>query len=239
MKILLISDIHANYPALKAVVACAEHAGKIDMIWNCGDMTVYAPFPNETMAWLREHNAISILGNTDKKVLGLAQGTQFKKPSKPEKRIMYTWTFDTLTKINLDYLQSLHVKNVFQVKGCRVGLFHGSPEDPDEFLFPDTPEKRFCELAKSAGQNIVCCGHSHTPFHKVIQGVHFINPGSVGRMFDGNPAASFAILRIRKKRIRVMHYRVPWHFKTMKRALKKNKLPEIYIAMYKQGRKLN
>ncbi len=200
---------------------------------------MYAPFPNETIGWLRKQNAISILGNTDKKVLLLAKGRAFRKPRKQEKRIMYTWTLQELKKKNLRYLQRLHEKNIFSIKGVEIGLFHGSPDDPDEFLFPDTLNQRFTKLARNARQDIICCGHSHTPFHKEIHGVHFVNPGSVGRMFDGNPAASYAVLEIQKQRIKVSHYRVGWKYKKMKKALQRNNLPDIYIAMYKQGLKLN
>jgi len=237
-KILLISDIHANYPALKAVAGHKEAAG-CDLVCNCGDSTVYAPFPNETIEWLRACQAVSILGNTDRKVRKLARGKKFKKPRKPEKRIMYTWTIEVLTNKNLLYLQSLHKKSTLKVKGVKIGLFHGSPDDPDEFLFPTTSDKRFNELALKSKYDVVCCGHSHTPFHKYYNGVHFINPGSVGRMFDGNPAASFAILQVSGKKIAVSHYRVDWEFAMMKKAFLQSHLPEIYIDMYRKGMKLN
>ena len=238
VKILLISDIHANYPALKAVAA-HEAASGCNHVWNCGDVTVYAPFPNETIDWLKTHKAISILGNTDRKVLKLVRGKQFKKPRKPEKRIMYTWTHEVLTKENIRYLQSLGKKNTFKIKGLKVGLFHGSPADPDEFLFPDTPEERLSALSRKAGKDIICFGHSHTPFHNNLHGVHFINPGSVGRMFDGNPAASFAVIKISGKKIKITHHRVPWDFREMEQGFLKSRLPEIYISMYRQGLKLN
>lgn len=238
MKILLISDIHANYPALQAVATYAPPAD-FDLICNCGDTTVYAPFPNETIQWLKRHNVISILGNTDRKILRLVKGKQLKKPKKPDKRIMYSWTFDVLRKSSIRYLESLHKKKVYQVNGVKIGLFHGSPENPNEFLFHTTAEDRFRALAKNAEQDIICVGHSHSPFYKQFEGVHFINPGSVGRMFDANPATSFAILEIKKKEITVSHHRVPWKIKKMKKALRDNHLPEIYINMYEQGLKLN
>lgn len=238
MKILLISDIHGNYPALQAVARYAPPT-EFDLICNCGDTTVYAPFPNETIEWLKRHNTISILGNTDRKILKLAKGKQLKKPKKPDKKIMYSWTFDVLTKPSLKYLKSLHKKNVYQVGGVKIGLFHGSPEDPNEFLYHTTSEDRFRALAKNAKQDIICVGHSHTPFYKQYEGVHFINPGSVGRMFDANPAASFAILEIKKKRIAVSHHRIPWKIDKTKQAIRENHLPDIYISMYEQGLKLN
>lgn len=238
MKILVISDIHGNFPALQAVVEHIRPAD-CDLICNCGDSTVYAPFPNETLDWLQHHQAISILGNTDRKILKLARGKSFKKPGKPEKRIMYTSTFAELKNSNINYLQGLSKKKIIPAGKIKIGLFHGSPADPDEFLFPDTPEDRFQELVHKAKQDIICIGHSHTPFYKRVQGVHFINPGSVGRMFDGNPAASCAVIEIDKKTVTVSHYRVPWNIQKTVKALRKNNLPEIYTRMYEQGRKLN
>ena len=238
MKILLLSDIHGNYPALQAI-ANDTSSIDFDLVCNCGDTTVYAPFPNECIQWLKRRHAISITGNTDRKILKLAKGKQFKKPGKPDKRIMYSWTFDVLTPSSLKYLQFLRKKNSCQMGEVKIGLFHGSPDDPDEFLFPSTEDQRFQELARKAKQDIICFGHSHTPFHKIVKGVHFINPGSVGRMFDGNPAASFAILEIKKRKITVSHHRVEWKIEKMIKGLQDNQLPDIYIDMYQQGLKLN
>ncbi len=238
MKILLLSDIHANFPALEAIARNVS-AIDFDLICNCGDTTVYAPFPNETIKWLRNHKVISILGNTDRKVLRLSKGKKLKKPNKPEKRIMYTWTMDAIKKSNLRYLKNCKKQKIIRAGGIDIGLYHGSPEDPDEFLFHTTAEDRFRALAKKTEQKVICVGHSHTPFYKEVEDTVFINPGSVGRMFDGNPAASFAVLEIRKKKITVAHHRVPWKISKMKKALHQHNLPSIYATMYEQGRKLN
>ena len=155
LKILLISDIHGNYPALQAIDRQLNASG-FDYIVNSGDSLVYAPFPNETIGWLRQHRAISILGNTDQKVIKFISGKVVKKPGNPEKRIMYTSTAEMLDEAGRSYLCSL--KTSFKLKldqtgrtgQCRkikLGVFHGSPADHDEFLFVDTPDSRFFELA--------------------------------------------------------------------------------------------
>ena len=118
-------------------------------------------------------------------------------------------------------------------------MFHGSPADPDEFLFPHTPKKRFHDLAKLCQSDIIVFGHSHTPFQQNIAGKHFINPGSVGRMFDGNPEASCATIHISNSEIVVKHYRIPYNTNKVSLLLTKHRLPSIYGQMFTIGRKLN
>ena len=238
MKILLLSDIHANFPALEA---CINFFAKdsFDAIYNCGDSLVYGPFPNQTLHWLKKTKVPTIVGNTDKKIIKLLKGKSFKKPRMEEKRVMYTWTAEQLDSSAKKYIRSLEKSTIFSIAGHKIGLFHGSPEHPNEFLFPDTSQQRFDELAAYCPCDIIITGHSHTPYYKQIGSTHFINPGSVGRMFDSNPAASCAVLTIKKHSIKVVHHRITWPIQLTIKALKKNKLPEIYQAMYLAGRKLN
>lgn len=237
-RILLISDIHANYPALKSVADQVKNK-QFDMIINGGDSTVYAPFPNETIDWLRKNKAVSILGNTDIKVLRLLAGKKMKKPRNPDKRIAYTWTAEHLTSKNKKYLSKIPNRMQLELAGHRIGIFHGSPENDDEHLFSDTPTKRFQELAKKTDCEIVLVGHSHTPFHKKINKVHFINPGSVGRMFDKNPAASYAIMKLSPAKVNVSFYRCQYDIEKVALELRNNLMPPIYEEMYRSGRKLN
>lgn len=240
MNILLLSDIHGNFPAL-AAIEDAVRGLEFSHVLNCGDCTVYAPFANETMAWLRQHRAISIRGNTDDRILRLLTGKSFKKPANPERRCMYTSTFAALESAAQKDLLALRKKESLNVSSRRIGLYHGSPEDHEEFLFNDTPDKRFAALAKTCGQDIVITGHSHSPYHKYIGGVHFINPGSVGRMFDGDPRTSFAVLELGedKDAIQVRHHRLDYDIEKVAAELKRQNLPDIYAEMFRQGRKLN
>ena len=238
VKFLLLSDIHANFPALYAVIQFFPGIS-FDAIFNCGDSLVYAPFPNETLHWLHTNKVHSIVGNTDRKVRKLLKGKNFKKPRKEEKRIMYNWTAQQLDFSARKYLLSLKKSKQISIAGQTIGLFHGSPEYPNEFLFPNTAPERFSALADSSPCNIIISGHSHTPFHKQVNNTHFINPGSVGRMFDSNPAASCAVLTIRNKTIETKFYRIPWPIEHTVHALKKHKLPPIYQTMFIMGKKLN
>jgi putative phosphoesterase len=242
MDILIISDIHANFPALAAIAAHFESRCFAAII-NAGDSVVYGPFPNETLEWLHRKNTCSILGNTDKKALKLVAGKSFKKPAKLEKRIMYTWTADNLGQPNADYLRSLptsrHIELEVEGKTFTIGIFHGSPRDDNEFLFPHTPIEYLSELSALTPADIVITGHSHTPFHRCAGKTHFVNPGSTGRMFDGDPRASCAILSIKKETVLIEHFRISYPVQLVVEGLRKADLPEIYEKMFIIGKKLN
>ena len=247
MRLLLLADIHGNFPALAAVDR--HFAGsRFDAIVNCGDSVVYAPFPNETIDWLINRQAVSILGNTDKKVLKLLDGIGFKKPSKPEKRVMYTTTASALSATSRNWLRSLENSVTLPLPGpvtsgdprsTRLAIFHGSPDAPNEHLFATTPSSRFSELASAHPYRVIVTGHSHTPYHHCIGATHFINPGSVGRMFDGNPDASCAVLTISADELDLRHYRIAYDIERLIGSLHELGLPPIYDTMYRQGRKLN
>lgn len=244
MRILCIADIHGNYPALQAVAG--HFREPFDLVLNGGDTTVYGPFPNETIDWIRDNGALSILGNTDRLIGRLLAGTALTKPGKAEKRIMYGWTAAELSSDNRHWLQNqplfravnLDAADRAPIETLSLGMYHGSPDDPDEFLFADTPEERFREIAGKHHHRIITVGHSHSPFHKQIGRVHLVNPGSVGRMFDGDPSASCAVITI-DKTIEVEHFRIPYAVETVVNELEKQRLPAIYQEMYRQGRKLN
>jgi putative phosphoesterase len=238
-KILLLGDVHANYPALKAIGKYIK-PDRFDRIVNTGDFTVYSTFPNETIQWFRERKrTICILGNTDRKILRILKGKKLKKPRKNEKRVMYFWTSEHLHPENITYLKSLPKQTDITVGGFRIGVFHGTREDPDEELFPCAPESRFQQLAKDSPYQVHIMGHSHVPFYKIVDGIHFINPGSVGRMFDGDPRASFAVLKISSEKIAVEHFRIPYAVEAVIADLKNQKLPDIYAKMFRVGKKLN
>jgi putative phosphoesterase len=238
-KILVMGDIHANFPALKAI---ENRVGKesFHRIVNTGDFTVYGTYPNEVVQWFRERrNATCIMGNTDKRVVEILAGKELKKPKKEEKRVMYFWTCESLLPANIRYLKSLPDRQDFTAGGVRIGLLHGDFDDEEEPFLPDSPEIRFRGLAAKFPCKVHIMGHTHVPFHRIVDGVHFLNPGSAGRPFDGDPRASFAILTIDSGNITVEHFRIPYPVEEVATSLKTNGLPELYAEMYRAGQKLN
>jgi len=164
---------------------------------------------------------------------------KIKRLYKRLNRVMYYWTAENLLPDNIKYLRSLPRKIDLTIGNIRVGVFHGTSHDEDETLFPSAAESRFRELAKDSPYQVHILGHSHTPYYKRIDGVHFINPGSVGRMFDGDPRAAYAILKVFSGELAVDFFRIPYPVDAVVASLKKNRLPDIYANMYRLGRKLN
>jgi putative phosphoesterase len=239
MKVALISDIHANLPALEAVLKDAHERG-VEAIWNTGDMLGYGAFPNEVLELLLQENVQSVIGNYDTRVLKVRQKKRNWKDGKPsDKWLAYSWTYKNLSKGNRDYLTELPNELRLEIEGRKALLTHGSPESDEEQLTPDTPAERFSELASKADADIIIFGHSHVPFKRKVGKVWFINPGSVGRQGDGDPKASYAILNIRQPKVfRIDYYRVEYDIEKAVKAIQKNGLPDLFAQMILEGHSL-
>ncbi len=235
MKIALMGDIHANLPALEAVLAHAKEQA-VEVIWNIGDFVGYGAFPDEVVQRMRDVKAVSIVGNYDLKVLNLDQ----VKAKRVEKRMAFQWAYDHLSPANRDYLRRLPQELRLQVEGRCVLLTHASPASIEEYLTPETPVERLRELARLARADMVICGHSHQPLRRHAADTWFINTGSVGRPDDGDPRACYAVLHIgpQLREARVRHFRVAYDIERAAAAIRQNGLPEAFAQMILQGRNL-
>ncbi|MDY7079102.1 MAG: metallophosphoesterase family protein [Chloroflexota bacterium] len=239
MKVALIGDVHANLPALEAVLAHIREQN-IAKIWHVGDFVGYGAFPDQVVQRLRKENVLSIIGNYDLKVLQFKQKKKkWRKKKQPQKYLAFEWAYENLSKKNRKYLRFLSKEIRVKVKGRRILLTHGSPASNDEPLTPDTSEKRLRELARIARADVVICGHSHQPFVRQVDDVWFINTGSVGRPDDGDPRACYAVLQFGSKQIQVQHHRVEYDVERAVAAIHEHKLPEAFAQMIIQGRSLD
>lgn len=201
MRILVISDIHANLTALDAVL---DHAGTIDAAWCLGDLVGYGPDPNDCIQRVRQlPNLICILGNHDAAALNQIDSATFN----PEARQALQWTQNNLTADSLVFLRSLPER----VDTPQVTLVHGSPRQPVWEYLLDTFNATRCFEHFSTPFCFV--GHTHLPiiFHMhnegslaqlqvpepntcpELQARSIINPGSVGQPRDRDPRAAYAI----------------------------------------------
>ncbi|MFO7651095.1 MAG: YfcE family phosphodiesterase [bacterium] len=237
MRVALIGDVHANLPALEAVLEHAHRLG-VDAVWNVGDLVGYGPQPDEVIRRLRREHAVSIAGNYDLKVLAVGKGKP-PKTKAPEKRLAFRWAWEHLSKSSRDYLKGLAEEARFELEGRRILLTHGSPADREEYVGEQTSDKRLGELAEIAGADIIVSGHKHRPARREHEGCLFVNTGSVGRPDDSDPRASYAILDIKPKLFRVTHHRVRYEVGRTVAQIRRHKLPELFAQMLIKGESLD
>lgn len=234
----MIGDIHANLPALETVLSHAQAQGA-DGVWNVGDCVGYGAFPVETVRRLQMGRALSIAGNFDLQVLDFPRRQErWCEMLSPAKFRTFEWTHGQLGAEERRYLRLLPREVRQDVAGQRVLLAHGSPISIEEHLTPATPQARLRELAQTAAADLVICGHSHQPFVRRVDGVWFINTGSVGRPDDGDPRACYALLDLDTQGLNVQHYRLAYDLERAVAALRAQGLPEALAQMFLQGRGL-
>lgn len=236
MKILLLADIHGNLPALEAVLRHARSQGANQLILNLGDMTGYGPFPDQVVRWSQNEQVVNILGNYDQKVVSKEfMEADWGSIKNKDKRAMFRWTNQALSKSSRDYIASLPEQQELVFDQIKLLLTHGSPDSISEHLRIDTPDQRLAELAKKTDANLVLCGHSHQAFIREVDGVYFVNPGTVGRQDDGDPRASYAIIEIDREQLSIEHFRIAYDIMESVRGIRAEGLPEIIAQVLRWG----
>ncbi|HEU4748814.1 MAG TPA: metallophosphoesterase family protein, partial [Gemmatimonadaceae bacterium] len=206
MRYALISDIHANLPALRAVLDDID-GRVIDAIYHLGDLTGYAPWPDETVALLRERGIQGIAGNYDSTIATNYKhcGCRAENQRQEElSHLSYEWTRSHVSEETKRYLASLPFRLDIRplgghLSGPTLTLVHGSPTLNTVYVTQDRDDTFLEKMAKHVGAapgDLICFGHTHIPWHRVVGGIHFVNTGSVGRPKDGDWRARYALLSI-------------------------------------------
>lgn len=239
MRIALIADVHGNLPALEEVLRDAKSRGAVQ-IWSLGDIVGYCPYPEETVAVLKKERIKGIAGNYDTKILIFKKKkSKWKKKKDPVKFFSLRWTYKHLSQDAREYLKNLPERLSVKIEGKKFLFVHGTTDADDEPLMPDTTDERFSELAapaRKADADAVLCGHSHLFFDRHAAGVRFINPGSVGRPFDGDPRASYAVLDITEKDLKVSNVRINYDMSGLIKKMENEKFPLELISAVVQGK---
>jgi putative phosphoesterase len=196
MRILVVSDIHANWPALAAIDE--PH----DICLMLGDLVDYGPDPAECVQWAMKFAEHAIRGNHDH---GVAQGVPVTGQAgyRYLTRVSRPMQWKALGPDERRYLLQLPLTKRLVLDGKRFLLVHGTPRDPlDEYLMRD-PEA-WAKRVEHAGADIVCVGHTHMQFNIRAGETVVLNPGSVGQPRDGDPRAAYAVIegpKIELKRV--------------------------------------
>jgi putative phosphoesterase len=198
MRILLVADIHANWPALQAINE--PH----DVCLCLGDLVDYCLQPSPCIAWVKEHAPNTVRGNHDH---GAAQNVTVIGQSgfKYLTSVTRPLTRQLLSADELKYLGQLPVTRTVTLDRVRYHLVHATPRDPlDEYAAGD-PEQ-WARRLEQVDAEVVCVGHTHVPYVLELNGKVVVNPGSVGLPRDGDPRAAYAILEGKKVELKRIEY---------------------------------
>ncbi len=243
MRILVVSDIHANLAALDAVI---HDAGVFDQVWCLGDIVGYGPEPNECINRLCAFDLVCLAGNHDLAAAGRLNLDDFGSNA----RDAIHWTRERLTAANAEWLESLPTLPVVTEYG--ITLVHGSPRDPI-WEYITTPAAASTSL-DAVNTPILLVGHTHVPiiYRRPTYGVGVaaeppiynllipltldrmvINPGSVGQPRDDDVRAAYAVVDL--ETMTLTHRRIQYDVAATQELMRKAKLPDRLIRRLRFG----
>ncbi len=248
MKYALISDIHANLPALQAVIEDIRER-EISNVFHLGDLVGYAPWPNETVALLLTEGIEGIAGNYDSTVASDYKhcGCKYEDPHQEElSHLSYAWTRANVSPETKAALGRLPFRLDLaplggHLSGPKVILVHGTPTLNTVYWTEDRPDDFCLKMAGIAGAkkgDAIAFGHTHLPWMREVEGVHFINTGSVGRPKDGDWRAGYVVLDVAETGMTVEFIRVAYDAELAAQAIRASLLPSEFADYLLAGGKL-
>lgn len=249
MRVALISDIHANLPALEAVLAEIDSLPGIAATYHLGDLVGYAPWPNEVVTLLRERAIVGVAGNYDSTVATAYKhcGCKYEDARQEElSHISYRWTLDNTSAESKRFLGALPFRLDIRplgghLSGPRLILVHGNPVLNTVYWTEDRPDafaQQMAALASARAGDVLAFGHTHKPWHKHIDGIHFVNTGSVGRPKDGDPRAGYVVLNFQPDQSVVVEFmRVAYDIERACTAILASTLPNDFADYLRSGGK--
>ena len=246
MRYALISDVHANLPALEAVLRDIDGRPDIDATYHLGDLVGYAPWPNEVVALLRERSIAGVAGNYDSTVAtGYKHcGCTYEDPKQESlSHLSYGWTREHVSAETRQWLGELPFRLDLRplgghVAGPTVTLLHGNQVLNTVYVTADRSDAFLEKMGAAAGAgegDVVCFGHTHLPWHRVVAGVHFVNTGSVGRPKDGDWRAGYVLLDVDEARIAVDVVRVEYDVERAMAGIRDSDLPPEFADFLRTG----
>ncbi len=219
MKILVVADIHSNWPALSAIKE------SFDACLVLGDLVDYCTDPVPCLEWVRTHATAAIRGNHDHAVaqrIPVRKQTGLGKLAAAARPLHW----DRLSGSDIKYLAQLPVTRRIELDGKRFFLVHATPRDPfDEYLKED--QAQWAARTENVDADYVCVGHSHQPFELNVGHTTIINPGSVGQPRDGDPRAAYCVIENGEVSFR----RVPFDIDAVIKHMRESGLEEDVVAL--------
>jgi predicted phosphodiesterase len=247
MRYALISDVHANLPALRAVLDDLARRD-VDATYHLGDLVGYAPSPNETVELLRDARIPGVAGNYDSTVAAdyAHCGCRYEDPRQEAlSHESYAWTRAHVSAETKRFLAALPFRLDLRPRGAHapgptIVLVHGTPTLNTLYWTEDRPDAFCLKMAEQAGArpgDVICFGHTHVPWHRDVGGIHFVNTGSVGRPKDGDWRAGYVLLDVGGDAPAVELVRVEYDLAEAMRAIRASDLPDDFAEYLATGGK--
>jgi putative phosphoesterase len=231
MRILLVADIHGNWPALQAVTEPR------DVCLCLGDLVDYALEPKPCIEWARREAHFAVRGNHDH---GMAQDVSVlgKNGFKYLSGATRTLVRPTLNEGELRFLARLPLARTVTLDNTRFLLVHATPRDPmDEYAAAD-PEFWRRRLV-NVEADVVCVGHSHQPYVLEVGDKIVINPGSVGQPRDADPRASFAVIEDYKVELKRVDYAIEDTVRSVQDSALPDLAKDMLVEVFRTGKSRN
>ena len=246
MRYALISDVHGNLPALEAVLADIAGREEIGATYHLGDLVGYGPWPNEVADAIRTAGIAGVAGNYDSTVANdhAHCGCRSESPRQEElAHLSYEWTRAHVSPRTKRWLAALPFRIDLRPRGGHaagpmVTLVHATPTNNLVYVTEDRPDAFLAKMAVKAGSragDVLCFGHTHRPWHREVDGVHFVNTGSVGRPKDGDWRAGYVLLDLTDDEVRVEIVRVGYDVESAASTVIAAGLPEELADFLRSG----
>lgn len=238
MKLAVFSDIHANIQGLEAVLKDVEARGA-DVVWCGGDLVGYGANPGEVVEAIQHRGIPTVMGNYDDGVgyFRVACGCDYADEEAMERGLKsVAWTKANTTEAHKSYLRNLPHKLQREVEGHQVVLVHASPVRLTEYLFEDVSDDVFRQHLAATGADVLIFGHTHIPYHKLVDGKHLVNSGSAGKPKHGNPNATYVMLNLTRGKVGVEVIEVHYDYEAAARAIEATDLSHEFARMLLEGR---
>jgi predicted phosphodiesterase len=239
-QITIFGDIHGNLSALESVFADMDARGLTAHVYCLGDLVGYGTWPNEVIAAVCGRGIPTLMGNYDQGVgqnsddCGCAYRTK-EAQALGERSI--AWSNAHTTDANKAYLRGLAAQIPLQLGDLNVMLVHGSPRKINEYLYEDRPEASLVRIMDGIDADVLVCGHTHLPYHRVLSdGRHIVNAGSVGKPKDNNRDAGYVVLRADGRDLSVEFIRVAYDVERAAQAIEATDMPDEFAQMLRDGR---
>lgn len=247
MKIALLGDIHANLPALEAVLGDIDTHTDVDTILHVGDLVGYGPWPNETVALIWERRIPGVAGNYDSTVATNHEhcGCRYENPHQEElSHRSYEWTKSQVWAETRRFLAALPFRldvrpSGGHTSGAQLIVVHGAPTRNTLYLDADRQDEFLATMAQKAAAregDLLGFGHTHIPWRREVRGVHFLNVGSVGKPKDGDWRAAYALVEFSGQGSPASEIvRVEYDLDRVTAAIQESGLPEEFAELLRTG----